>query len=184
MLSQLQKQMTNNLHIDEHLTLKEDEKFLALSKTDWLAQMKNYMLITDIVDHLITADHLIENRKMEILTPFSFNPVIKATTLISENLYLGKSHVKVALRELGCQYYSRESMYAPKYGFNTPNNVWIDTSRTSMESKISNGRLVKQNILTGLSADTLSSLSKEMVWTLYHLEIFASKFNIQKVPNS
>ena len=143
------------------------------------------MLITDIVDHLITTDHLIENRKMEILTPFSYSPVIKGNTkLISENLYLGKSHVKVALRELGCKYYSRESMYAPKYGFNTPNDAWIDALRSSMESKIVNGQLVQQNILTEVSADTLSSLSKEMIWTLYHLEIFASKFNIQANINN
>jgi len=175
--------MRDVLHIDGHLALNDDGDFLAQNKADWLAQLKNYMLITDIVDHLITADHLIENRKMEILTPLSYSPVVEATKLISENLYLGKSHVKIALRELGCKYYSKESMYAPKYGFNTPNDVWIEALRTSMEDKIGNGQLVQQNILTDVSADKLSSLSKEMIWTLYHLEIFASKFNIQASPN-
>lgn len=183
-LLQLQKQMSDVLHIDEHLAINVDGNFLNQKKTDWLAQLKSYMLITDIVDHLITADHLIENRKMEILTPLSYSRVVEATRLISEKLYLGDSHVKVALRELGCKYYSRESMYAPKYGFNTPNEIWISVLRPSMEEKIAKGQLAQQSILTDVSAGTLSSLSQEMIWTLYHLEVFASKFNIQASANS
>jgi hypothetical protein len=131
---------------------------------------------------MITADHLIKNRKMQIFTPLSYSKVLQQLKHLSPNDYLGKSHVKLLLRELGCKYYSRESMYAPKFGFITPFKFWVDSQRNSMIEEIQHGALICQGYLKNVNRQILESLSVEMLWTLFHLNRFVSRF-LAKAPN-
>jgi asparagine synthetase B (glutamine-hydrolysing) len=181
-LNQLKGFGQDSIFIDEVLQLSNDRTFLAAPKSEWLAYLRDYMLITDIVDHMITADHLIKNRKMQIFTPLNYSNVLQQLKYLSPNDYLGTSHVKLLLRELGCKYYSRESMYAPKFGFNTPFKFWVDSQRDSMVEEIQHGTLTSLGYLKNVNQPILASLSVEMLWTLFHLNRFASHFLV-KEPN-
>jgi asparagine synthase (glutamine-hydrolysing) len=158
------------------LELPDESRFLDQGKTNWLPQLKNYMLITDVADHLRTTDMLIDNRSMHILTPLSHLRMLDALKHLRSQDYLGRRQVKVALRELGCRYYDRERMYAPKYGFDTPWERWLDHNREQMVDSLVDGKLMRLGYVNRHNKAALMALSREMLWTLYHLENFVRVF--------
>lgn len=177
----LEEKMEYSLDIDKNLNLAEKKIFLSLSKSCQLSQLKNYMLITDITDHLVTANQLIINKKVKLLTPLTYSPIEELSWQLGYQDYIGKAHVKILLRELGCKFYSRESMFAPKYGFNTPREDWIKILLPIIIDKLKGGQLLKHNVINQGVLNKINKYSCEMIWTLYHLEIYLEKFMLNKV---
>ncbi|GLX79302.1 hypothetical protein tinsulaeT_26420 [Thalassotalea insulae] len=169
-LARLKDYYTEQLDIDQQLPLENEKQFNRLEQHHQLSWIKTYMMITDIADHLVTAERLIKNKSVKLLTPLTYDKIAQASWQLSSKAYLGKDQVKEVLRKIGCQYYSKESMYAPKYGFNTPKDKWLKILNTQFVTSLKSGYLINKNIITQQQLDTFEQLSAEMRWTLYHLE--------------
>jgi len=174
-LSELSKNLTSNLEINQQLPFESESDFFKLTKQAQLGWVKTYMMITDITDHIITANKLIDNHKVKLLTPLTYGKIAQLSWQISPEAYFGKQEVKEVLRELGCQFFKRESMYAPKFGFNTPFERWVNTLSPCFLNELKDGELIKRQVISRDAIENFTELSTEMKWTLYHLEMYYQK---------
>lgn len=100
--------------------------FEQLSQEDLLSIFKQWLLDTDVTNHMFETGTISMRFNHNLVTPFLNVSVLNCAKQLSKSDYFGSSHVKPLLRELGAEFYPRDWMYLPKLGFPVPHQSWLE----------------------------------------------------------
>ena len=79
-----------------------------------------------------SANHFYEcelaalNAGKHLFAPFMDHRVVQVANVLTREQFYGKDFLKPVLRELACEFYPRNLVYAKKWGFEVPYFAWLD----------------------------------------------------------
>jgi asparagine synthase (glutamine-hydrolysing) len=84
------------------------------------------ILSSDAAVHFNEAEIIAQHFGKHIISPFFSDESICLSSSLTDDDYFGDSYVKPVLRELACEYFSRELIYQKKHGFPVPFIAWLN----------------------------------------------------------
>ena len=137
------------------------------SSTRHVAQ--EYVIVNDVNTHFKEAEIVAGLHNKHLVSPFFDQNVFDIANSLNESDYYGQEYVKPVLRELACQYYSRELIYQKKYGFPVPFVDWLNQELVHLvESAKAERDLFDGTVLNSLSIEK----DYELYWFLINWQIF------------
>jgi asparagine synthase (glutamine-hydrolysing) len=159
----------NNIHCEEP-ALK-----MSRTKLRHIAQEQN--LNSSCVVHFAEAEVIAEFYGKHIISPFMDPKAIEIATTLNDKDYFGDSYVKPVLREIACEYFSRELIYQEKHGFPVPLVDWLHGYLKNLVDNVKNEqKLFNGSKLEGMSIEE----NYEIYWLLINWQITNELFEKEK----
>ncbi|MES2177445.1 MAG: asparagine synthase-related protein [Gemmatimonadota bacterium] len=138
-----------------------------------------FALATDVVCHMECVDRLFAPRGIDVLTPFL------STELFELGLELPSEHksdergAKPVLKTLAGRFFPEDLVYAPKLGFPTPTERWVQNELAARVTAMQSGSnpmdaLLGESIIGALD----STQHLEAVWTLASMNELVAHFEL------
>ena len=130
---------------------------------------QEYIISSDIGKHFEEAEIIASYFNKHIISPFFDPKVIELANTLTDDDYFGDGFVKPVLREIACEYFSRELIYQRKYGFPVPFIAWLNGPLAHLVDNVRNERILFDGqLLDGLSIEK----DYETFWLLINWQIF------------
>lgn len=141
-------------------------------KVDLRQATQERVLANDAGTHFLEAELIAQLYDKHIISPFVTPEAVAVSSSLTEQQYFGDEYVKPILRELACEFYSRDLIYQRKLGFPVPFVSWLQGPLAELVEDIK----VEREMFDGSFFDDLA-VEK-------HYELFWLAINWQLVKNN
>ncbi len=131
------------------------------------------VLTCDAATHFYEAEIIAQLFNKHIISPFFTPEAIDVASTLSDQQYFGDSYVKPILRELACEFFSRELIYQKKLGFPVPFIAWLQGPLSDLISEVQK----ETELFDGKKLKTLDiNEHYELYWLIINWKICNQQF--------